>query len=319
MAIRPVVNGKTCGISAARASPDGTTRLVTKVYMEKNGKTKLCWRSPEIKNRRYTISSVDDLKKIADDPGGFYLITADLTFDEEHKTEDYFPLLPPEVPFTGILDGQGYKLVAKHPNTFFHKVLFSSGEGIPQHFGTLFIENCGIITRINMREFDIYQTLKSGGSAAEGSSGVLVGVNKGIIDQTEANSRYTIDVNLPNHGGLVGENYGAMRYCKNVLANGDRHKNFKAGIAYKNMGRILSCGAFINKSYSETVTYPPAVGAYENCEGAELMITRYYYSFYGVGAPFCCINNGRISFTNSFNFNNTDRVVPSQAFNEIIY
>lgn len=243
MPIRLISDGKAGDdIEKAYAVQNGKTAPVSRIYAVQGGKTSLRWTKKGTRENPYRISSWDDLMKIKNDPAGYYILTQDIQ-DTHSGTVDfsrfpYSPLLPPDIPFTGVLDGCGYQI---RKNILGAKIttLKVSSDG---YCGIMFCKNEGIITRLRLSLKGIEARNYTGTCDNCQCIGTVAGYNSGTIDQiwgeytpflaltansyfvpsgamagrntgTIKNVRvgpYQINV-LPKTGGIVGINEGLLK------------------------------------------------------------------------------------------------------------
>lgn len=253
MPIRPEVNGKLGSLKAAYVSPEGTAQKVKKIYAETGGKLVRYWSAKGNKDNPYLISVPEDLKNIAADPGGCYIVQNDLTFDDAHPFANYFPLLPPDVPFTGILDGQGHKFLTGSKSVTVSSAL-SSTPGLGVYFGIFFYENRGIVTRINLED-NRFSPITYGSVRI---CGYLVGLNTGTIDQSAVYAG-----KKPNDsrtwGGICGQNQGTIQNCANLCL-----KDRTSGIAAINEGTIRNSYVYNTETYYKGIDQSMGLFAFEN-------------------------------------------------------
>ena len=226
---------------------DGITMLGRKIYVAQDQKTKLCWDRPGSRSNPYQLWTATDLKNVAKDPAGHYLMMQDITIPTDG--EEYLPLVW-EVPFTGVFDGQGHKLKTKSMNTLTvnmqGKTVKDTDPG--STYGRslscgLFGINMGIITRIDLTELPLFFSYKTD------RFGVVVGSNRGIIDQIKSRSIYRLcNERTHNSGGIVATNTGTIQFCIND--NGAYSTSYfmgcAGGMAWQNNGLIENCGVSQN-------------------------------------------------------------------------
>lgn len=142
------------------------------------------------------IATVNDLKKIADNPAGNYHLTADIDL----KGGDWAPIEN----FSGILDGNGHKI----HNFSLRQNAASLG---------FIINNSGIIKNITFSNVDISSTVEGGGNYAYG---IACAFNTGRVSNVKV-EKISALVNVSGRnvyhnirlGGLVGENSGVIISC----------------------------------------------------------------------------------------------------------
>lgn len=142
------------------------------------------------------ISTVDELKKIADNPSGNYYLTADIDL----KGGDWAPIEK----FSGILDGNGHKI---------HNFSLRQNS---VNLGFV-VTNSGTIKNITFSNVDVSSTLEG---VADCSIGVVCAFNTGRIVHVSVekiSALVNVSGNNVNHnvrlGGLVGENTGVVLAC----------------------------------------------------------------------------------------------------------
>lgn len=150
------------------------------------------------------ISAESDLKKIADNPSGHYILTGDIVLSGEEWSD--------LGDFSGVLDGAGYSI---------SNLTSASGEGL---FDAL------------TREAVVKNLTVSGNIRAEGSIALLAVSSQGTIQNCTASGSVSV-AEWGSAGGLVTYNYGHMEECVNEAAI----ENGAGGIAGNNFGSIVNC------------------------------------------------------------------------------
>ncbi len=275
--IRQVANGVVSAEpNACYCVQSRSTKRGQRIYIVKDGAAKLCWDRPGSKSNPYQIWTRDDLKKVKKDPAGYYLLMKDIAIPTGNT--ECLPVLW-EAPFTGVFDGQGHKIYSQNYQTgttvdMTGKTVKDTDPG--STYGRtlscgLFGVNMGIITRLDLRDLHLFfpQTTAR--------YGMVVGSNRGIIDQIKSRSAYRIsNEKTPQSGGITAMNTGTVQYCINDGNGGFDYNYFlgcAGGITYYNWGQMENCAVSQNT---------PASGATGNYG----CLT--YYHFPGSKIKDCC-------------------------------
>lgn len=171
------------------------------------------------------ISTESDLKKIADNPSGHYILNGDIVLSGEEWSD--------LGNFSGVLDGAGYSI---------SNLTSAGGDGL---FYAL------------TREAVVKNLTVSGNIRAEGQIALLAVSSQGTIQNCTARGSVSV-AEGGSAGGLVIYNYGRMEECVNEAAidNGD------GGIAGNNFGSIVNCK---NKgNIVSNVMYPGGIAGMNN-------------------------------------------------------
>lgn len=160
-------------------------------------------------NGFYHISSVEDLSQISKFPEENYILTADLDFAGQTAEK-----LCTDIPFSGVFDGAGYKLINFNSN-----------------FGGLFKESTGTIRRLGMENACVTADFKT--------TGILCDVAGGVIEQCYTTGSIT---GIYSQGGIVGTLKGRMSNCystADVTVSGGRYAGGLVGISAKGSSSVI--------------------------------------------------------------------------------
>jgi len=195
------------------------------------------------------ISSVEDLKKIADNPAGNYHLVADIDL----KGGDWAPIEN----FSGILDGNGYKI----HNFSLRQNSIDVG---------FVITNSGTIKNVTFSNVEVSSVINN---ASSRSLGVVSAYNTGRIVNVHTD-RITVLLNVANEnvngniraGGIVGENAGSIISCSaemNMFFSAKLRSTVRGGVTY---GTYLCLGGIvgINTGTATNVTAHFTVDANED-------------------------------------------------------
>lgn len=285
MAVYQVINGKVSPLpNKCYGVTEGKTVSGLKLYRVKDGKSWKYWERFGTEENPYKISKPEDLKMIAQDPDGYYLLTKDIVIPgDSQKITDFYKdtsqateLLPilTETPFTGTLDGQGKKIrtgFVINDRQYANRAIVISSEGksiADEKWGDKIDDGAfGIRNKINYGFFGInrgviknlaispYFSMYYPGNK-QGIAGFLVGVNDGTIDTVTTK---TINVMTAhdtfrssagyNTAGIVGVNNGTISNCKNKTGNMEQEVGCFVGVSRSlatiNFGLIENCSSTI--------------------------------------------------------------------------
>ena len=290
MPIRPEINGKYADVTKTYVNVGGVYRRVKVIYLGNQGKAVQCWAAEGTPSNPYLINTFAELKeKINQDPGGCFKLTQDLV-QPGYDPLPYLPLLPPDVPFTGILDGNSHGISIQLQKDYTEPVMPCSSDG---YCGCLFCKNEGIITRTWLK-FNWFLTT----TADAVCGGGIAGLNTGIIDRTRAwiISSGGLSGKGPTPWGLlVGRNTGTIQNVDRYTVTYNPDGLPRGGVVYKNEG-IIRWGVL--KWGEETSYYDYknfGVIAVENCEGAS--IEGFYLCNKGTIDDVVYVNKGKLDVT----------------------
>lgn len=197
----------------------------------------------------YLVSTLDQLKAVADYPDKYFLQTADISMNGGHS-------MSKQVDLTGTYDGGGHAITAYNGTSSNGFAIFRSNSGTIRNLGI----SGGAYT--NERE-----------TIPEGPIGLLVGRNSGTIENCYAAVTSSIKYTLADEdagrtaelctGGLAGVNSGTIRNCYatgsiQLWASGYKYGKFShymGGIAGANEteGHIENCYSSCNAEAIFTV------------------------------------------------------------------
>ena len=256
------------------------------------------------------IYTAADFNNIRNNMSGKYILMAniDLSGYTAWTSFGYAAATADQKPFTGVLDGNGYKITG---------CVLNGGHNC---YG-LFWKNSGVI-----RNLSIYGDAKSYG----GTTAVLAGYNTGTIENCHNYANFSHMKTMPSLdmyiGGLVGHNSGTIRYCSNrasVTARPGRSGSSSAdgytgGIVGYNAGTVEKCwntGAIDLESTSMScfaggiAGYLAAGAAIRDCYNTGTLLcssgTNSGYSSamnFGVGGIFGLGDEGTKTAQNCFNY-----------------
>ncbi len=307
MAVYQVINGKVSPLpKKCYGVTEGKTVSGLKLYRVKDGKSWKYWERFGTEENPYKISKPEELKMIAQDPDGYYLLTKDIVIPgDSQKITDFYKdpsqvteLLPilTETPFTGTLDGQGKKIrtgFVINDKQYANRaiVISSDGKSVADekwrgkiNYGFFGI-NRGTIK--NLTIYPYFSMYYPGNK--QGAAGFLTGVNDGTIDTV---TTYTTSVLTAhetvqsyagyNTAGIAGINNGTISNCENITGSLHQHVGCHVGAAYSlallNFGLIENCSSTIQiyiTNSEAAVARNGAGGVIRNCRWTKNKVTAY--------------------------------------------
>ncbi len=233
-----VKNGVTMDADTVYCTVDSVAKRCSRVYMAEGGKTKLLWEKGT-RDHPFVLRKAEDFDLIANHPAAHFVLGNDIEIKINYNPDSTMPIYPDclpilqDVPFRGVLDGQGHKIrinVGVYIRADQKKVTISDGQTA---VGAMFGINRGIITRLCL---DLLTNIKFDYTSPSYGYGMICGENFGTIDQVKADFYYR-----PIDSGNV------EYYQKNPIKS--------AGLAYCNRGTIQSCDVFNGASTAKKLNY----------------------------------------------------------------
>lgn len=285
MAVYQVINGKVSSLpNKCYGVTEGKTVSGLKLYRVKDGKSWKYWERFGTEENPYKISKPEELKMIAQDPDGYYILTKNLDipgdtqllsdfYKDPTQVSDLFPILT-DVPFTGTLDGQGKWIQAHnwyaHDGQHANRAIVISSDGknvVDEKHEKIFIGGWGNhINKIHYGFFGINRgTIKNLAinsrfamyypQSKDCVAGFLVGINDGTIENCGTRTEAYITAHSTGSdagkytGGIAGVNNGVISNCRNETGNMSQASSFRVGAHYSltpcNYGLVENCSSKI--------------------------------------------------------------------------
>ncbi|MCZ2258651.1 InlB B-repeat-containing protein [Sporosarcina sp. G11-34] len=153
----------------------------------------------EVPNGYIGIESIEDLNKVRSGLGAKYILMNDIDLTKETSVDGWIPIGNRDKPFTGVFDGNGYKIIGMNINIISDQIVYA---GLFGYISKAEIKGLGIVeSTILVENNSIYST----------TSDVYVGGITGYVNQTSIIvDSYTTGSILASSlfnsyaGGLVG-------------------------------------------------------------------------------------------------------------------
>ncbi len=203
----------------------------------------------------YVITSASQLDEIRNKLDANYILNNSIDLS---GYDNWTPIGTKEVPFTGSLNGNGYKITGLNidspeykDNGLFGYTSNSSNisnlnviaKSINGHF------NSGVIVGTN------YGTISSCYAGGEvtgySAAGIIAGTNYGTITKCSSNGTVSL-TGTANAGGITGNNKGTVTECYSSAAV-DGKVNVGGLIGYNDEGKVSDCYAYGNTSGSSYI------------------------------------------------------------------
>lgn len=306
MAVYQVINGKVSPLpNKCYGVTEGKTVSGLKLYRVKDGKSWKYWEKFGTEENPYKISKPEDLKMIAQDPDGYYILTKSILipgdlqkitafYKDPSQVTDLLPILT-DVPFTGTLDGKGNRIYTNTiitDNHYANRAIVISSEGKSVSDKKRGDKISGEKNKINYGFFGInrgtiknltigkYFSLYYPGNK-RGLAGLLVGVNEGTIVAVSTYTKSVITAHDTfrsdagaNAAGIAGVNEGTISNCINETGSMEQDVGCfvgaKGSIVTTNFGLVENCSSVIKEymSYGAASVYQSngPGGVIRNCK-----------------------------------------------------
>lgn len=208
----------------------------------------------------YIITSVSDLKLIAENPSAHYVLGNDIDLNGSLWT----PICDTSNAFTGVFDGNRYKI---------KNLKVNSADGNIGLFGC--IGKTGVVKNLD---------IDSGRIESKGNTAGIAAVNYGKIICCCNKAQIIVKAQNQCLGGIAAQNCGLIENCFNAGKISGLERDTAGGIAGKNIsGKVINCYNIGQINTTSKVGGITGTGQCENCHFLEqngLLMT-------GDGSPVC--------------------------------
>ncbi len=228
-----------------------------------------------------SISTVDELFAIADDPTANYHLTKDITLPNSKK------VWTPIETFSGILNGLGHKII---------NISFTTGDNAT-NFGFINTNN-GVIENLSFSRVTFTQKITNGSNH---NSGVISAINNGTIKNChllDGTVQYTVDIrsisNEYSLGGISGNNNGVIVLTTNKLLMTGILNAYHWGYYVKTDKMYFAGIAGINKGTISENSYIGQLSVSSVTNGDRDGVANYLHVGGLIGKNYAKINNSYV-------------------------